>query len=338
MIAAVASPAAALVPTAAPIAPAAVAPAPAAPVAAAAPPTAAAPPAAVAVPPAAAAAPAPAPPALPAPAPPPPISPVTLPMIRPFRAISGPAGKRAARTFESLLSCLRKSAQGSHALTWRRAGPSSLAETFSGLGELQADLVAGELASLGGLGERDTGPDEQGLDARDGGVHRLGDLLVAHRVDLAEQESRALGLGKVRDVLEQAAELLAVLHALERGDAIHVRHRVHRVDAVRGGPAKVVEAAVARDPVEPGAHSDVALVGDHRVVGGDEHLLEHVFRVLCRAQHLAAEAQEPGLVALDQRIEGVLMAAPDEDDQVRVVLEAKQRRAPGKQPALLRVC
>ena len=114
--------------------------------------------------------------------------------------------------------------------------------------------------------------------------------------------------------------------------------RVHRVLAVGGGLAKVVEAAVAGDPVEPGPHSDLALVGDHRVVGGDEDLLEHVLGVLGRAQHLAAEAQQARLVALDERLEGVLVAAPGQGDEGGVVLELEERRAPGEKPASLCVC
>ena len=36
-----------------------------------------------------------------------------------------------------------------------------LGEALGGLGELEADLVAGELAGLARLGERDPGPDQQ---------------------------------------------------------------------------------------------------------------------------------------------------------------------------------
>ena len=213
-----------------------------------------------------------------------------------------------------------------------------LGEPLGGLGELEADLVAGELAGLARLGEGDPGPDQKRLHPGDGGVHRLGDLLVAHRVDLAEEQRRALGLREPADVAEQVAELLAVLDPLEGGDAVHVGVGVHRVLAVGGRLAKVVEAAVAGDPVEPGADGDRPLVGDHRVVGGDEDLLEDVLGVLGAAEHLAAEAEQPRLVALDQRLEGVLVPSTSEGDEVLVALELEERGPPGKEPALLSVC
>jgi hypothetical protein len=113
---------------------------------------------------------------------------------------------------------------------------------------------------------------------------------------------------------------------------------IHRVLAVGGRLTKVVEAAVAGDPVEPGPDRDRPLVRDHRVVGGDEDLLEDVLGVLGAAEHLAAEAEEPRLVALDQRVEGMLLALAGESDEVGIVLEAKEGRAPGEKPASLCVC
>jgi hypothetical protein len=96
---------------------------------------------------------------------------------------------------------------------------------------------------------------------------------------------------------------------------------IHRVLPVRGGLAKVVEAAVPGDPVEPRPHSDRALVGDHRVVGGDEHLLENVLGVLGTPQHLATKPEEPGLIALDKSVEGVLVTLPGQLNEVLVALE-----------------
>jgi hypothetical protein len=100
----------------------------------------------------------------------------------------------------------------------------------------------------------------------------------------------------------------------------------------------MVETAVPGDPVEPGPYSDRALVGDHRVVGRDEDLLEDVLSVLGAAEHLAAEAQQSRLVALDEDVEGVLMTPPGEGYELLVVLEAEKRRAPGEEPASLCVC
>ena len=84
-------------------------------------------------------------------------------------------------------------------------------QALGDLAELLADLLAGELARLGGLGQADAGADEQRLDARDRRLHRLGDLVVGERVDLAQQQRGALGLGQVLDVRHQLAELLALV-------------------------------------------------------------------------------------------------------------------------------
>src|SRR5436190_1718387 len=101
-------------------------------------------------------------------------------------------------------------AAGIAALDVAAGRPLDLLQSLCRLGELEPDLIAGELAGLARLGEGDPGADEKRLDARDGRVHRLGDLLVAHRVDLTEEQRRALGLGKIADVAEEAAELLAI--------------------------------------------------------------------------------------------------------------------------------
>ena len=44
-------------------------------------------------------------------------------------------------------------------------------------------------------------------------------------------------------------------------------------------------------------------------------------------EHVPAEGEQPRLVARDQRLEGGVVAAPDERDQALVGLQAQQRRA-----------
>ena len=85
---------------------------------------------------------------------------------------------------------------------------------------------------------------------------------------------------------------------------------VHRVDADRLRAAQVVQGAVARDPVQPRPHVDRPLVGEHRVERGGEDLLQHVLGVLARGEHVAAEREQPRLVARDERLERGLVAPP----------------------------
>ena len=75
---------------------------------------------------------------------------------------------------------------------------------------------------------------------------------------------------------------------------------VHRIHADGGGLAQVVERAVARDPIQPGTNVDLALVGQDRVEGGGEHLLEDVFGVLPGAEHVPAEGEQARLVARER--------------------------------------
>jgi hypothetical protein len=92
----------------------------------------------------------------------------------------------------------------------------------------------------------------------------------------------------------------------------------------------VVETAVAGDPVQPRPGVDRALVGEHRVVRRREDLLEHVLRVLGRAEHVPAERQQPRLVALNQGLERGLVAAARQRDQPLVALKPEQGRAARK--------
>jgi hypothetical protein len=102
-------------------------------------------------------------------------------------------------------------------------------------------------------------------------------------------------------------------------------HRVH-ADGLRA--PQVVERPVARDPVQPGPRVDRPLVGEDRVEGGGEDLLEHVLGVLLGGEHVPAEGQQARLVARDEGLEGVVVPAPDERDQALVGLQAQQWRAP----------
>ena len=240
---------------------------------------------------------------------------------------SGPTGYSMAIARLLARSCLRKCAQRSHVRRWRRTGRGRAGDALGDGAELHADLVAGQQARLGGLGQRDPRAHEQRLHRRDGGLHRLGDLLVGQRVDLAQQQRRALRLGQVLDVGDQEPELLALVHLVGGGQAALGEVHVHRVHADRGRAAQVVERAVARDPVQPRPHVDLALVREDRVERGREDLLQHVLRVLLGGQHVAAEREQPRLVAAHERLEGVLVAASDERDQALVGLQPQQRRA-----------
>ena len=205
-----------------------------------------------------------------------------------------------------------------------------LAQALGGLAELEAHLLAGELARLGRLGQADPRAHQQRLDARHRRVHDLGDLLVGEGVHLAQHERRALRLRKVADVVEQQAELLAAVGLLTGGLPGVGKVGVHRVHADRRRAPHVVERAVARDPVEPRPRVDLARVGHDRVECRREDLLEHVLGVLARAQHVPAESEQPLLVARDEGLERRLLAGAGECDQPLVAGQPQQGRRPAQ--------
>ena len=207
-----------------------------------------------------------------------------------------------------------------------------LPEPLGRLGELQVDLVAGQVAALACVGQGHAGPDQERLDRGDRRVHRDRDLLVGEGVDLAQEQRAPLRLGQPLDVQDERPELSALLDLLRNRGAVLVRVDVHRVLALRHGLAKVVEAAVAGDAVEPRPRVDRAVVGQDRLVGGDVDLLEDVLGVLGRGEHSAAEGKEPHVVAVDERFEGPLLPGPDHRDEPLVPLELEQGRTSAKQP------
>ena len=63
------------------------------------------------------------------------------------------------------------------------------------------------------------------------------------------------------------------------------------------------------------------LVGADRVERSREDLLQHVLGVLLRAEHVPAEREQPRLIALHERLEGAVVAAPDQSDELLVALQ-----------------
>ena len=240
---------------------------------------------------------------------------------------SGATGKIAASALLVSRSCLRNVGAAVARAQVAAHGRARAAQALGDLAELVADLLAGQQPRLGRLGERHAGAHEQRLDRRHRGLHRVGDLLVGERVDLAQQQRGALRLGQVLDVGDEEPELLALVDLVRGGRAALGQVDVHRVDPDGLGAAQVVQRAVARDPVQPRPHVDRPVVGEHRVERGGEDLLQHVLGVLARGQHVAAERQQPRLVAGDQRLEGRLIPAPNERDEPLVRLQSEQWRA-----------
>jgi hypothetical protein len=84
-------------------------------------------------------------------------------------------------------------------------------------------------------------------------------------------------------------------------------------------------AAVASDRVEPCLERDPALALPLEVPeGGGKGVLNDVLGLLTRAEHVAAESQDPRAVTLERHLEGELVAAPDLLDEAVVARKGEQ--------------
>ena len=301
----------------------------------AAPPAASAPPKVALDPPAAAAAPPAepavvAPPAAPPPAAPPPSFTPNRLFTQPQQAERRQPGDRLRARTE--LAPVAAAGRAIANVSAGRAG--CLGKPLGCLGELEPHLVASEQARLARLGERHPPAHQQRLHGGQRRAHRLGDLRVGEVVDLAQDHRGPLRLRKLLHVGDDLAQLLPLLDLLEGRRPVLVRMDVHRVLALGDRPPQEVQAAVAGDPVEPRAGLDRPLVGDHRRVGGDEDLLQHVLGVLRRVEQVPAERQQAGLVTVEQDLERPIVPVANQGDELLVALQPKQRRAASEQPAM----
>src|SRR3954471_13883036 len=82
--------------------------------------------------------------------------------------------------------------------------------------ERPLDLLAGERTALARVRQRGARVEERLLDARDREVEHVPDLRMAEPVELAQQERRALALGKVLEIEAQQPQFLALGHAINQ--------------------------------------------------------------------------------------------------------------------------
>ena len=190
-----------------------------------------------------------------------------------------------------------------------------------------ADLLAREQARLGGLGQRDAGAHEQRLHRRDRGLHRLGDLLVGERVDLAQQQRGALRLRQVLHVGDQQPELLALVHLVGGREAALGQVDVHRVHADRLRARRWLSERLRAIRY---SHGRTLISRSSASIA-----LKAAAKTSCSTssassrddEHVPAERQQPRLIARHQRLEGAVVAAPDQGDEALIGLQAQQRRA-----------
>ena len=174
--------------------------------------------------------------------------------------------------------------------------------------ELLADLVARDLARPAALDEGRAGLEDERLDLHGLAPHDLRDLGVRQVTDLREHDRRTLVLGKRTNVGEQPE------HRIREAGG----RDLHVLDRLLATGAKLREAAVARDRVEPGLEPDRLAARGEVAVGGYEGLLDSVLGLLLGAEHVAAEREQPAVVAVVDHLECGFVPAPDLVDQALV--------------------
>ncbi len=161
-----------------------------------------------------------------------------------------------------------------------------------------------------------TGSLDSHLDGRQPDVELLGDLLVGHAVQVAQQERDPQGgrhgVEHSRDAapfVEALEVLLAARLVEETGRDLHAR--LLDVDHVLAVPLLVeVQAVVDLDALQPGRELGApfeALEPEERL---DEDLLREVLGVVRRTGQIAAVGEDLRLVALDQHLERSGVARP----------------------------
>ena len=209
---------------------------------------------------------------------------------------------------------------------WRRAFALARTPRAEGQREVALDVAARRVARLARLDEPDPGADQQRLDGGDAHVERLGEVRVAQALELAHEQGGALLLGQALDVGDEAPEVVA---ALGLGERVGHDRAADVEDVGRRGDraAELVDAAVVGHAVEPGLQRDGPVVDAQGVVGAQEDVLEGVLGVGARArEHLADVGEEPLAVAVVDDAERLVVARPEERDELLVAAQLEQGR------------
>ena len=163
------------------------------------------------------------------------------------------------------------------------------------------------------------------------------ELVVGEAVELAPQERVALQLGQAGEVVEQGAQRAAALDGGRRPvGAVGDPRGALELDRVGPHPRALVEAAVARQPVQPRPQLEHARVALQRAVRAPQRLLDDVLDLVGRdvVQHPPREALERGPVAAVERVPraGVPGAQPADElarpAHAQILLVGIQPRGP----------
>src|SRR5213078_1265953 len=177
---------------------------------------------------------------------------------------------------------------------------------------LLADLSARGVARVPRREQRLAGLEDECLHLFPTDPQDARDLVVRMVAQLEEDECAALVVGKVLQVEEELLEVGPPVHLCR--EALDRRRLVGEGRVLAAG-AEDRETAVSSDGVKPGLELDLAVVGAQRPVGGEQGVLKRVLGLLARAEHMAAEREQPAVVAIEYLLEGSVVARADARDE-----------------------
>src|SRR5437763_8020480 len=174
-------------------------------------------------------------------------------------------------------------------------------------GQLLPDVRAARVPCLGAMGKRRPRLIDESLHLRRCASDRLGNLGLVQRTQLEEQQGHSLILRQAPQIAEQLAQLVAALDLL--GESLS--GGLERVCRGLAPGAECRQAAIASDRIEPRAGMGRRGARVSLLVGGQKRLLCSVLGVLLTTEHVTAERQDAGLVAIVEDLEGLVMAVPN---------------------------
>ena len=169
-------------------------------------------------------------------------------------------------------------------------------------GKLLADRVARDRARVRRRHQVLARLEDQRLDLPRPHADHLAHLGMREVAELGEQQRRALVVGQRAQIVEQVAQIGALLDV--GGEVLGRRHARVRKVVLLAPRAQERDAAIARDRVQPRPHGLGHLAGAERAVGGDERVLDDVLGVVDAPDHVAGEREQLQVVALEERLEG----------------------------------
>jgi hypothetical protein len=207
-------------------------------------------------------------------------------------------------------------------------GSNSLLARVDDRVDLLTAAAAGDLIVLGA--QPSSGTEERALHHRPRHPHPPADLGVRQTFQLAEDDDLVVALAQPSESSAQVVQLLAALEGgmWRRGAGlkpavwpIQLVTRVKRNLLGATGAAKLIDARVAGDLVDPWLERDGSLGRAHPPQRRDEHLLGDVFGPGMVAEHSKDVGHDPPAVARVQLPERPIVAPPHRSDKPVITVD-----------------